>query len=377
MALTSSTRAPGIWSGIGWAFHSASGGLLTRLHLAGRALRSVLWHSRAMRRWMTVVSELHSRGIVADLPAEYLRAVRPYVHRGTGMSTRAVQLIDHADWLETALQVPAFGQIAAGRPLVLAELPAPRGYEYMRLQLQRTAPHSPEGALLLTLTLQRAADIQHKAAPVEAAAICFSRFRVDGTGCLVIGGVRGQRHPVLRLSSVELGQALSGWKPPVLMVRVAQELARYWGLHLIALDPAWHRLHGWPYSWSRRYRAAAQKIYESYDALWEHFEATRGPQGWMVLPLHSDEKLAATALSPEKRARQTHRADYWIRTRNLLRSGFRQQLQRPGFEARLSRVTQSMAPETLAADEFDDPDFQRSEDLVPSRVLETGPGTLL
>ena len=191
----------------------------------------------------------------------------------------------------------------------------------------------------------------------------------------MIGGVRGQRHPVQRLSPMEISQALQGWKPAVLMVRVAQELARFWGLRLVGLDPAAHRLQGWSYRWSRRHRDAGQRIFASYDALWEHFEATQGPPGWMVLPLNSDEKLSATALSPEKRARQTRRADYWIRTRNLLRLQFRQLLHRPQREARLSRVTQAMERDSMSQE--DSVDFEESEDRMPSRVLESGPGSLL
>jgi uncharacterized protein VirK/YbjX len=374
----SSRRIPGIWHGVSWAFQQAnqtSG--VSRLRLVWRALVAGVVYPKAMRRWMAVVFELRSRGIVDNLSHEYLRAVRPYVRRGTSVSSRVVQLIDHADWLETAFKPAAFEQLTSGQPLVLADLSAPRGYEYMRLQLQR-APQSPEGELLLTLTLQRSREVQQKAQPMEAAGMGFSRFRVDGVGCLVIGGVRGQRHPVQRLSPMELSQALSGWKPAVLMVRVAQELARYWGLHLIGLDPKWHQLQGWSYRWQTRYRDAAERITSSYDALWSHFEAKKGPPGWLIVPLSSDEKLEATALSPEKRTRQTRRADYWIRTRNLLRLEFRELLLRPDREARLSRMTQSMAPETVSpGDDDDDNDFENDEDMVPSRVLETGPGSLL
>ena len=45
-----------------------------------------------LRRWMAVVCELHSRGIVRDPHAEYLRAIRPYVHRSVGFGERIVQL---------------------------------------------------------------------------------------------------------------------------------------------------------------------------------------------------------------------------------------------------------------------------------------------
>jgi uncharacterized protein VirK/YbjX len=213
---------------------------------------------------------------------------------------------------------------------------------------------------------------------MDAGVIAFSRFRVDGVGCLVIGGVRGQRHPVLRASPMEISQALQGWKPSVLMVRVAQELARYWGLHLIGLHPGAHRLQGRSYQWNKRYRDAAQRISESYHALWSHFEAGNGPPGWVIIPLNSDEKLAATALSPEKRARQTRRADYWIRTRNLLRVQFKQLLQRPDREARLSRVTEQHERDSMTDDENADSDLFADDDLVvPSRVLQTGPGSLL
>lgn len=375
--MTPRVRAPGTWSGIRWAMQSPDvGGGVSRSRLVWRAVAATLFHAKAMRRWMTVLAEQQARGLTDDLPGEYLRAVRPSVHRGTDITARVVQLVEHLDWLELAFQPDALERLGNGHPLVLADLPAPRGYEFMHLQLRPAPAASPEGELLLSLTLQRAADMERKAQPVDAAVLAFSRFRVDGTACLVIGGVRGQRNPVLRLSPVEVSQALAGWKPPVLMVRVAQELARYWGLRLIGLDPSAHRLHGWSYQLRKRHREAGQRIYASYDALWEHFEAKKGPPGWMILPLNSDEKLEATALSPEKRSRQTKRADYWIRTRQLLRGQFRQLLMKPGREARLSRHTESMAPETIGAEEEDEWDFGNSEDMVPSRVLETGPGTL-
>ena len=343
------------------------------MRLALRAARATLWHGRALRRWMAVVFELQSRGVIRDLPGEYLRAVRPYVHRPTGVGARVVQLIDHVDWMETAFERQAFEQLASGQPLVLAELPARRGYEYIRLQLRRTASQSPEGELLLTLTVLRAPEVQQKAKPMDLAALGFSRFRVAGAACLVIGGVRGQRHAALRLSPVEVNQALHGWNPAVLMVRVAQELARFWGLHLLGLDPRSHQLQGWTYRLNKRSRISAQRLCESYEALWRHFEAKPGPDGWVVLPLNSDEKLASVALSPEKRVRQIRRADYWIRTRNLLRANLRRLLKRPSIEARTSRVTEAM---TLDGADDDQP-FQSGEDLVPSHILETGPGSLV
>ena len=375
MAMASPNRMPSIWSGIPWALAPTSGNLASRLQLGARALHGALWHGKAMRRWMAMVFELRSRGIISDLPGEYLRAVQPYVNSGTSLSTRVVQLIDHADWLETALKPGAYERLTSGRPLILATLAAPRGYEYMRLQLQRAPAHSPEGDLMLTLVLQRGVEVQQRAAPMAAATLAFSRFRIEGQGCFVIGGVRGQRHPVLRLSPVELNQALSGWKPAVLMVRVAQELAHFWGLRLVGLDPARHPMHGRPYRWSRRYRDIARQIDKSYGAIWHHFEATQGKHGWMVLPLNSDDKLAATALSPEKRARQTHRADYWIRTRNLLRTEFAEQLQRLSPELRLDGATVAHGPDTMQLG--GNSGFADSQDMVPSRVLDTGPSSLL
>lgn len=375
MASASSNQMPGIWSGVTWALAPASGSGIDRLQLGLRAVRAALWHGKAMRRWMAMVFELRSRGIITDLPAEYLRAVRPHVNSDTSMSARVVQLIDHADWLETALKPGAYQRLTSGKPLILATLPAPRGYEYMRLQLQRSPVQSPEGELMLALVLQRAVEVQQRAAPMEVATLAFSRFRIEGQGCFVIGGVRGQRHPVLRLSPVELNQALSGWKPAVLMVRVAQELACFWGLRLVGLDPARHPMHGRPYRWSRRYREIAQQIDKSYGAIWHHFDATRGEHGWMVLPLDSDDKLAATALSPEKRARQTRRADYWIRTRNLLRTEFAEQLQRLSPELGLDGVTVAHGPDTMQLAGASA--FQDSEAMVPSRVLDTGPSSLL
>ena len=375
MATPSSHRVPGIWQGFRWARQpGAEGGGTSRARLAWRALRATLAHGKALRRWMGVVYELQARSVVRDLPGEYLRAIRPYVHRGTGFADRVVQLTDHYDWLETAFYPKAFEKITSGEPLVLAELTPPHGYDFMRLQLRQAPPQSPEGELLLTLSLQRSAELQHKPQPMDAGVLAFSRFRIDGIACLVIGGVRGQRHPVLRASPMEISQALQGWKPSVLLVRVAQELARFWGLRIIGLHPAAHRLHDWSYQWTQRSRDAGQRVYASLDALWEHFEATKGPPGWVIVPLNSDEKLAATALSPEKRARQTRRADYWIRTRNLLRIQFNRLLHRPDREAQLSRVTQAMERDSMAGD---DVDFQESEDMVPSRVLQTGPGSLL
>lgn len=372
-----SRRGPGVWFGLAWALaRGHEGGGISPLRLLWRTVTATLWHRKALRRWMDVVVDLHSRGLVQDFAGEYLRAVRPHVHRHTGYNARVVQLIDHIDWMETAFLPQALERLASGQPVVLAELPAPRGYDYLRLQLRRAPVQSPEGELMLTMALQRAPDIQHKAQPLEAGALGFSCFRLEGTPCLVIGGVRGPRDPVHRLSPVELAQALQGWKASVLLVRVAQELARHWNLRLVGLDPAAHRLQGLSYQWQHRHREAAQRIYASYDALWDHFDASRNPGGWMVLPTSSDDKLAATALSPERRERQARRADYWIRTRRLLRSGFGQLLQRPGPLQR--RITQSLAPSTGAGDSSwgDDMEFAALGDIASSRLLRTGPATL-
>jgi uncharacterized protein VirK/YbjX len=367
MAKASSNRMPSIWSGISWALAPVSGDLAFRLQLASRAARGALWHGKAMRRWMAMVFELKSRGIITDLPAEYLRAVQPYVNSRTSISTRIVQLIDHSDWLESSFKPAAYQRLSAGKSLILANLPPPRGYEYMRLHLQRAPAQSPEGDLMLTLVLQRAQEVQQKAAPMEVAQLAFSRFRIDGTGCFVIGGVRGQRHPVLRLSQTELNQALSGWKPPVLMVRVAQELSLFWGLRLVGLDPAHHALHARRYRFSAKHREIAQQIDKSYNAIWKHFDAVRGEHGWMVLPLDSDDKLEATALSPEKRSRQTRRADYWIRTRNMLRAAFAEHLNRLSPELRLDGATVAHGPDTMG---------YRDSEAVPSSILDTGPSSL-
>ncbi|HEY8047719.1 MAG TPA: DUF535 family protein [Ramlibacter sp.] len=353
---------------------------MSRLRLAWRALRATLGNAKALRRWMAVVAELHSREIVRDVPGEYLRAIRPYVNRNTTFSERAGQLVDHMDWLEGAFHPAAFAQIASGEPLVIAELTPPRSYEWMRLVLTQAPVHSPEGDMLLALRLRRSPELQHKPQPLDVAVLAFSRFRIDGTPCFVIGGVRGQRDPMQRVSPVEIAQALQGWKAPVFLVRVAQELARYWSLSLVGLDPAAHRLHDWSYRFSPRYREAGEKIFGSYRSLWDHFDARNGPRGWVILPLDADEKLAATDLSPEKRARQARRADFWIRTRNALRGELRTLLQRPTREPRLDRVTQALTPSgNMPLDEFDAPrasSIDSEDSFFTSRVLETGPGLL-
>ena len=102
----------------------------------------------------------------------------------------------------------------------------------------------------------------------------------------------------------------------------------------------------------------------------------------MVLPLNSDDQLAATALSPEKRLRQTRRADYWIRSRNQLRSEFGAQLQRLGPDVRLDGVTQAHGPRTVQLEGetgfADNDDSDDSDDrMVSSRILDTGPSSLL
>ncbi len=378
MNRTSAQRMPSLWQALCWAVQPNSrGGGTTRARLAWRTAKATVTESKALRRWMTVVYELHSRQIVRDIPSEYLRAMRPHVHRSTSVAERVVQLTDHMDWLETAFHTEGFERIASGKPLVLAELAAPRGYDFMRLQLQQAPPQSPEGELLLTLTLQRSAVVQHKPQPVAAGVLAFSWFRIEGVGCLVIGGVRGQRHPVQRLSPMEISQALQSWKPAVLLVRVAQELALHWGLRLVGLDPAAHRLHGWSYRWNSRHRAGGQRIFDSYEALWSHFDATPGADGWMIIPLNSDDKLAATALSPEKRERQTRRADYWMRTRSLLRAQFKPLLARPNRLGSPSGHTQAMERESVQGEDDVRYDFPESEGMGRSHVFESMPASLL
>ena len=364
-------RAGGLWRGVAWAW---SGGAVLGL----RALGATLRHARPLRRWMGVVQDLAARGLVDDARREYVRALRPFVHRRTDVAERVAQLIDHIDWMESAFHPDAFERLARGQAVVLAELPPPRGFESFAVQLQRNLRQGPEGELLLRLVLRRAREVQPAAPELEVAVIAFTRMRLQGLACLAIGGVRGPREPHARLSSAEVSQALHGWKAPVFIVRIAQELARWWGLNLVGLDPAWHRLQAWPHRWNPARRQAARRIYISYDALWEHFEARPGPAGWVRLPLQSDEKLEATARSPERRQRQTRRADFWIRTRHLLREGFRRQLVRQAPETARGPVTQNLGPKTVAAEAsaWDEADFQHSEEIVPSRSLDTGPGAI-
>lgn len=360
---------PGVWQGVRWALRSGG--------LGARAVLATLKHRRPLQKWLLAVRDLRVRGLVQDERREYLRALRPFVHRQTGVPERVHQLIEHFDWMETAFQPRACELLMRGEPLVLAHLPAPRGYESVRLQLQRNVRQSPEGELLLTLVLRRSPEVQPSAADLEVAVLAFTRIRLEALPCLAIGGVRGQRDPSARLSATEVAQVLHGWKAPVFMVRVAQELARWWGLQLVGLDPAAHRLQDWRYRWRRHHRESVQRICASYDALWEHFAARKGPEGWRVLPLNSDEKLAATALSPEKRARQTRRADYWIRIRQLLRSDFQLHLVRQAPERTDGAVTQNLGPRTIAmTTDWEPLDFQHSEQVVPSRSLDTGPGAL-
>jgi uncharacterized protein VirK/YbjX len=363
---------PSPWRGFAWALGGAQRGF------AARALMATMRHGKPLRQWMAVVQELRRRGLIEDERREYLRALRPVVHRHTDVPSRVAQLIDHTDWMEQAFHGTAFQQLVGGEPVVVADLQPPRGYDQMRLQLQRGNRHSPEGELMLVLTLRRSAKVQVGAQPVEVAVLAFTRIRLEGLPCLAIGGVRGQRELAGRVSPTEVTHALQGWKAPVFLVRVAQELARYWGLHLVGLNPVAHRLQGWPYRWRRNHREAAERIFASYDVLWAHFGSKKGPAGWVVLPLNSDEKLEATALSPEKRARQVRRADFWIRTRNVLRDQFKVQLVRQAPESRLGGATQNMGPRTIFQEpsQWEDPDFQSSEQMVPSLSLDSGPGAL-
>jgi len=367
---------PSVWRGLPWAMARARGLGQSRLTLTLTMAAAVLRHRPLMRRWMAVLHELHARGLLADLPAEYLRAVLPYVHMGVSTADRIRHLIDHADWLEAALVPGAVRRLVSGESLPLASLTPPRGFESMRLVLSRPARHSPEGDLLLTLALRREERV-HVAPPIELCVVAFSCFRVEDRLCLVVGGIRGQRHPVLRLSPVEINNALQGWKPAVFQMRVMQELARLWDMPLLGLDADSHFLRGWPRRLRGRNLETWQRIDESYAELWDHFDAPLRSDGWRLLPRDSDEALAATALSPEKRARQIQRADFWMRSANQMRQEFKLLLQRPERRPALGRNTVS---DTVAEGEAGPSSAVDSDSFLPppqsSRVLETGPAVL-
>jgi uncharacterized protein VirK/YbjX len=371
-------RPPGLWEALAWAWQRGDdGGGVSRAQLVARTAYATLLRSADLQAWMDLVNELAQRGLMKDVPGEFLRAVRPAVHRFTDLRGRVQQLIDHYDWLEVAFKPAAFERLSTGRPVTLVEMRAPRGFEFLGLQVRRNEAASTEGELLLTLALQRSAQIQHQAQPVEVAAIAFSRFRIDNKACLAIGGVRGQRGAAQRVSQTELAQGLQGWQPAVLLVQAMQELARAWDLPLLALDARAHRLRGPAYRLRQRHRDAAHRIAGSYQALWGHFGAVAGPVGWVQLPLPSDDKLEATALSPEKRERQVRRADFWLRTRKALQQQLGEVLLRPaGYAEEPSQLTQAF-PEPPSRDEwealFDEPEREAS---LPRNVLDTGPQSL-
>ncbi|MCJ0764684.1 DUF535 family protein [Variovorax terrae] len=361
-AAATDSKPPGLGRSLSWAWQAPPAGGVSRLNLTWRLLKAQLRSNLALRRWMAVVHEHHERGLMPDLPAEFLRAVRPDVNRGVSLPQRITHLIDHADWLETAFQPAALQQLAAGQPVVLAELPS-SGHDPLRLQLQRAAPHSLEGDLLLTLTT-----LPDDGRAVDLAALAFSCFRIQGQPCLAIGGLRGPRQPGGRLSPEDLLRALRGWRTPVFLVRVMQSLAQFWNLPLVGLDPAWHSLQaGGRLPRDAGRRELAQRIADSHNALWEHFGAKHGAEGWRVLSRESDDALAATASSADKRARQARRADYWIRVNTRLSRGLGEVLLRPGRHASLHGMTESHT--------IQDNPFTRSG--APSSVLDSGPGELI
>jgi hypothetical protein len=97
----------------------------------------------------------------------------------------------------------------------------------------------------------------------------------------------------------------------------------------------------------------------------------------VTIPQNSDDKLEAVDLSPEKRARQTRRADYWIRIRNLLRLQFRGILKRP-YPEHGPRNAENAGPVTLVlTDEQASFDFEDTRQVIPSRSLQTGPADLV
>ena len=192
---------PGSGKALRWALQpGAEGGGTSRARLAWRALRAHVVARQGL-------APLDDRGVRAALarhrarPAGRIPARHP-ARRCAAAPGSASAWSSSSSTPTGSRPLPAArpsSRLVSGAPLVLAELAPPRGYDFMRLQLEQAPPQSPEGELLLTLSLQRSADVQHKPQPMEAGVLCFSRFRVDGVGCLVIGGVRGQRHPVQRI----------------------------------------------------------------------------------------------------------------------------------------------------------------------------------
>src|SRR5690606_2729438 len=138
MSNPSPPRVPSVWRGLLWSWRRGSdGGGGPRSRLMWRALVGTTPWAGAMRRWPGAVSERHPPGLLNDPAGEYMRAVRPYVHRHTDYSARVLQLIDYVDWMESAFKPQALKKLLAGEDIVLAELQPPRGCDWMRLQLRR------------------------------------------------------------------------------------------------------------------------------------------------------------------------------------------------------------------------------------------------
>ena len=107
-------RPAGLWSAVAWSWRrGVEGGGVSRARRVTRTLHANLVHGRALQRWMQAVFDAHQRGIVSDVEGEYLRAVRPSVHRFTDVGARVSQLIDHNDWLEAAFKPKALERLNA------------------------------------------------------------------------------------------------------------------------------------------------------------------------------------------------------------------------------------------------------------------------
>ncbi len=241
------------------------------------------------RAWLAWLGRPHLAPLARANPALYKKIIRPYMTPAWDAEHKLGVLIGHYEFMLHRIGGAGLARIFQARGVPLLDYVTDHGQHYT-VHLGYDQRFNKEGELSLTLW---SATYSRR---IASLALIIRRSPQGGHG-LLIGCMQGMPAGSDKDIIKEVAKTLHGLRPKALLLFVAQELAKSWGLATI--EGISDRLHISNHSDYCLNRTRRPKL--AYDEFWLESGGRRTANGFYELPLQHHERGLAE-IKPNKRS---------------------------------------------------------------------------
>ena len=221
------------------------------------------------RQWFQILSQPELSDIVRAHPRLRSKLQRPYLHRNLKPKQRLQALREHYSFLRAKCTPQHLEKIFGKDGMVLAEFPLEEN-GLVSLRLLYGDMFEKEGEFTVVLFTDGG---QRWIFALSFTIISFN----SEESCIFIGGLQSFRDDTMRETVVTITRAMHGLRPKALLLFVAQQLAKVWGIKTI-------RAVSNDMSVFQDFRLKKKKVLADYDEFWIESEGRLDADGLFTLP---------------------------------------------------------------------------------------------